>query len=177
MFHYAIFGSTEGEIPANHRFSAVTLFGHCRLKRPTLAQRLQNVRSKGTARKRSWFDRLAGSDRGLIMTIFGATEVEAPTLMEEYSAMRSMFAAGTLRIDECQSLAERLGADEEWAALTVFGVCTTTQAKRARQAKALDAGVKAGLISREHRLQLDELITAPTGTAAAVLARLAAQPA
>ncbi len=175
MFHYTVFGATSGEI-APTGFSALTVFGAAELRRPTLARRILHLRNKPTDTSRSWIQRIRDDDRGLLITVFGATEIHRPTLMEEYSALRSLIAASDLSPEACRQLLEQLLSGEkqdDWATFTLFGACSTVEAKPARETKALDAAERAGMITHDHRRRLDDLIGAAEPTVIDALGRLA----
>ncbi len=174
MFHLTFFAANEGEISPSD-FTSVTFMGATELKRPTMAQRIMRLRGE-RQRKRGWYERLMGRSRGLILTAFGITELHRPSLMEEYSAMRSLIASGALTPAELNQLLERLlagGARDEWLTLTFFGACGEATFKRERQLKALNAGHNTGQINSEHLNQLRDVIDAPVATSAAVIGRLA----
>lgn len=178
MFHFTIFAANEGEISPSD-FTSVTFFGVCKLKRPTMAQRIMRQRLEST-RKVRWYERVFGSSRGLILTVFGATELIRPSLMEEYASMRSLVSSGSMNATELNRHLERIlagGARDEWLTLTFFGACVDGSIKPGKQLKALDAGRKAGLISDRHHSQLRDVIDAPVTTSAALLGRMAGEPA
>jgi hypothetical protein len=174
-FHYAIFGSTEGDITAE-RFSALTLFGATFLRRPTLAQRIQDLRA-GRIERPGLLRRLAGTDRGLILTLFGATEIRSPTVIEEYTALRNLVQSGSMTAAECRDLLNRVDLRDNYVAFTLFGACTSGRLARNKQLKALEASEKAGVLDGDERRTLTDLIDAPLATSADVLGRLIARPA
>jgi hypothetical protein len=178
MFHITVFAANEGEISPSD-FTSVTFMGVAELKRPTMAQRIMRIRSE-RQRKRGWYERLMGRSRGLILTIFGITELQRPSLMEEYSAMRSLISSGAVTSAEFGQLLERLlagGARDEWLTLTFFGACGEASWKREKQIKALNAGHNTGQLSSTHLNQLRGIIDAPVATSAALIGRLAMEPA
>ena len=178
MFHLTIFAANEGEISPSD-FTSVTFLGACDLKRPTMAQRIMRLRSKRNRGTR-WYERILGTSRGLILTIFGVTELHRPSLMEEYASMRSLISSGSMTPPELRQCLDRIlagGARDDWLTLTLFGVCCEGKFKLEAQLKALDAGCKTGLISDDHHRQLRDVIAAPVTTTAALLGRLAAEPA
>ena len=175
MFHYSIFAAADGDLPSKG-FTALTLCGFSRLRQPTLAQRIQD-RQRIRTRKRSWLERISGSDRGTVLTVFGITEIVEPTLVEEYAALRSLVASGAIAPDAIRAVLDDVGARDDWVAMTLVGICTRSKASRQKQVKALDSAEKSGLIPQNHRQQLDGLIGSPTTAAAGVLGRLATAPA
>jgi hypothetical protein len=173
MFHCTIFAGTEAQMPADG-FSAFTFFGVAELKRPTLAQRAM-TKERTPPRRRRWWDSLSGRHQNSIVTVFGATELTKPTLMEEYSALRGLLTTGAIGKEELtrrlRTLHER-DADTDLSTLTLFGIFEDSTPGRAKQVKALASGAKAGLIPEEHRRRLDEVADAPRSTGIQVLGDL-----
>ncbi len=178
MYHYTFFGATEGSITTDG-FSSICIFGYCRLVRPTLAERILQERHKPSQEQpKSWFEQMSTSDRGFVLTVFGGTEIVPPTLMEEYAALRNLLESGSVSQAECRNLTETLlrgQRKDEWLTLTAFAACTKSRQSRGKELKALEAGERAGRISKAHRSQLDGLIGAPESTVADVLGQLATQ--
>ena len=179
MLQYTIFGGSDGQI-APRGFSAVTLYGYSRLTRPTLAQRILNLKQGPPPKPKSWWERAGRSDRALILTVFGMTEIINPTLMEEYSALRSLLATDAVTPDECRELTLRIlrgDGKDDFITFTVFGACYTKKHPRSAEEQALDAAESAGAIPRAHRVRLGLAVGAPPSTVVDVLSQLAAEPA
>jgi hypothetical protein len=162
VFHLTLFGGTEGEI-APSGFTALTAFGGAELRRPTLAAQLLHLKSS-RQRPRRWWDRVLGSDKNLILTLFGGTVLQAPTLVEEYAAMAGLLRSGAVQHAEFQQLLDQLhveAGDSPARTLTLFGACVTRHPSAARERKALEAAANSGSLTDRIRGALDRLIGAP----------------
>jgi hypothetical protein len=176
MFHLTLFAGTEGEIPPAG-FTAFTAFGGAELRRPTLASQLLHLKNRGH-RRPSRLARLLGTDKNLIMTVFGGTVLLAPTLIEEYSALQGLLRSGTVSGDECTALLDRLAADDGDPSLcrtvTLFGACVTRHPSAAKERKALEAATKAGAVTNAIRRALDEIVGSPPAARVRALGHLVA---
>lgn len=174
MFHVTLFAGTEGEIPPAG-FTALTVFGGSELRRPTLASQLLYLKHRNARAKRRWA-RLMGTDKNLILTLFGVTVLLAPTVIEEYTALSGLMRSGTLSHDECSALLDRLAADDSEASicrtLTLFGGCVTRHPSAAKERKALEAASKTGAVSSAIRQALDEIVGAPPAAKVRALGHL-----
>jgi hypothetical protein len=175
MIHLTLFGGTDAEI-APGTFTAFTMFGGAELKRPTLAQRImQRRREKG--RKLGFRERWFGRDRSLVITIFGGTDILAPTIMEEYAALRNLVQSGVLSKAECRDLIQEIasGDDErgEISRITFCGGCGFESPKPKIEHRALDAAESARIINAQTRRELEKAIGCPSNTAASVVAAVA----
>ena len=176
MFHLTLFAGTEGEIPPVG-FTALTVFGGAELRRPTLASQLLYLKNR-RERKRSRWARLLGTDKNLVLTIFGATVLLAPTLVEEYSALAGLIRTGALTPEECLSLLDQNSLEGGESAicrtLTIFGGCMTRRPSAAKERKALDTAAKTGSVTDRIRAALDDIIGSPPDAKARALGHLAA---
>lgn len=176
MFHFTIFGASEARMPPRGLF-CITICGATVLRRPTLAQRILN-RELDPPQNTSWFKRVTDSSRNAALTLFGATEVELPTLMEEYSSLCSLIATHALDRSELAGQLRAIAAQdraEDITTVTLFGAFEQTRPSAKKQLKALANGEKAGLIPPSHRQRLDEVADAPPATSIAALGDLVAE--
>lgn len=113
MLQICLFGSYEGQLPANKRLF-FTMFGACELRRPTLARRLIEAQGADLAKERR--------PRCAVITVFGATEIKVPTLAEEFIDLQEAIRSGVLSSNSLDQLAGRLaGAESESVfSLTLF---------------------------------------------------------
>lgn len=172
MIHLTLFGGTESEI-APGTFTAFTMFGGAELKRPTLAQRImQRRRDKG--RKLGFRERWFGRDRSVVITIFGGTDILAPTIMEEYAALKNLVQSGVLSRTECRDLVQEIasGDDErgEISRVTFCGACGFASPKAKVEHRALAAAESARIISSQTRRELEKAVGCPSSTTASVVA-------
>ena len=176
MFHVTLFAGTEGEIPPAG-FTSLTAFGGAELRRPTLASQLLDLKNRGYRKPTRWA-RFMGTDKNLILTVFGATVLLAPTVVEEYAALAGLMRSGTLSPGECTALLDRLAANDGEPSicrtLTLFGVCVTRHPSAAKERKALEAASKTGAVSSAIRRALDEIVGSPPGAKARALGHLVA---
>ncbi|MCC6785885.1 MAG: hypothetical protein IT457_23760 [Planctomycetes bacterium] len=178
MFHFCLFAGTEGEMPPAG-MTAITIFGGSELRRPTLAREIGAWRARrGMPRSRwRW---LFGSDENLIVTIFGATCVVEPTLVEEYAAMASLVRSGQVTGEELPSLLDglesQIGGRDSYRTLTLFGGCVVRRRSPSRERKALDAAVANGGLDHRTRSWLETLVEAPRGVRWRALGELVANP-
>jgi hypothetical protein len=179
VFHLTVFGATEGEVsPAG--FTAFTLFGGAELRRPTLATQLVHLKNRPQGTPSAW-DRILGTDKNLVVTVFGATVLTAPTLIEEYSALAGLVRAGTLTTADCGALLDDVvaqGHDAGWCrTLTLFGSCVTRYPSAERERKALDVATRTGAVSATVRGALEAVIGAPRQARTRALQQLVLHPA
>ena len=163
MFHLTIFSGTEGELaPANT--TAVTFFGGAGLRGPTVAQQLLHFRAQ-RARKPSRWAWLAGSEDNLVITIFGATAIQEPTVTEEYTALASVVRSGQIAKEELPSLLDafeaHIGSRGALRTFTLFGACTVSPLKAAKEREAIDSAARNGIIDPRARKGLEALVEAP----------------
>ena len=174
MFHLTLFGHGAGDLPL-HGCTSLTVFGYLALRRPTLAQRLLD-RHAARSRRRSRLRRLLGLDRNLLVTIFGCTEIETPTLAEEYAALRKVLATGAISADECRAIAAELITSGDGArgygTFTLLGACMEERPSAKKQRAALAA---AGLRDAE-RAELEGLVGLSDPVATEALLRAAGVP-
>jgi len=175
MFHITMFGGTEGVLPVSD-FVSLTFFGGTELKRPTLAQRMLRLRDLRRQAPSAW-RRIFQFDKNVIVTIFGSTEIYAPTVMDEYADLRRVIASGVLAPDEGRQLlaelADRGGAHDLFSAITLFGGCSVETPKPAEERKALESGRQAGLIGDREHAVLDQVIGRSESAIASALGQLA----
>lgn len=171
---FTVFGSAEAEI-APIGFTAFTMYGYTKLKRPTLAQRVMQKRRQRQQTQPSRLDVLMGRDRSMVITLFGGTDIVAPTLVEEYSALRNLLQSGSITKDECRGLIQGLSlADEsEISRFTMFGACNYSKPTLKAERKALEAAEDLGTITATVRHQLVEAIGAADVAVAGIVARAA----
>src|SRR5688572_15738960 len=148
MFHLTIFGASAVDMaPAG--FFCVSLFGHTAVQRPTLARRVLHLRARGNQEPPAW-RRLLGTDRNTVFTLFGATEILVPTLLEEYAALRRLVATRAIAADECRMhldlIAQGHGQRELYTSLTLFGFCGESRPSANKERKALEAAFKNGAL-------------------------------
>ena len=179
VFHLTLFGATEGEVsPAG--FTALTVFSGAELRRPTLATQLVHMKNRLQTKPRAW-DRILGTDKNLVLTVFGATVLTAPTLIEEYSALAGLLRAGTLTSADCGRLLDDLaaqGSETGWCrTLTLFGACVTRYPSADRERKALDVASRTGAVTATVRNALETVIGAPRQAKTRALQQLVLQPA
>lgn len=175
MFHLTIFGASAVDMaPAG--FFCVSLFGHTAVQRPTLARRVLHLRARGN-REPSPLSRLLGTDRNTVFTVFGATEILVPTLVEEYAALKRLIATRTIGADECRMhldlIAQGHGHRDLYTSLTVFGMCSESRPSANKERKALDAAIHTGVIEERHRQELGAMIGAPEPSVVEGLGRIA----
>ena len=175
MVHCTLFGYTEAEI-APVEFTAFTMCGFSSLRRPTLAQRIMHRYRRETHPPRK-MDRWLGRNRSMVITFFGAVEISAPTLMEEYSGLRNLVASGAIERTECRRILDGLARgddpDAEFSRVTLFGACIQQPPNVKQEDKALRAGEAAGLLPTEIRRELAQAIGCPEATAVGILGKLA----
>lgn len=173
MFHFTMFGDTQGEMPLSG-LTALTLFGGSELTRPTLAQRLMHLR--GAPPRQSRWRRLLGLERNLVVTLFGATIVRVPTVIEEFAALRALLDSGAVAAAECRDLLQRLGSsqslDEFCTCITLFGAATQRRPTDKQERKALQNARASGMLSEDECSQLDRVIASPTPVVCDVLGRM-----
>ena len=146
MFAYSIFSYSQAAATAR-AFSAFSLFGYLELKAPTLAERaIEEERRAGEPGRKSLLDRLAAPDRGIVLTIFGGSEIVLPTLAEEYTALKSLVDSGRIRLDQLDGWLARLDEGLSWAAITLFGSCTIRRGEARDEQEALDRALRSGAI-------------------------------
>jgi len=176
VFHVTLFAGTEGEIPPAG-FTALTAFGGAELKRPTLASQLLHLKYRAQRKPTRWA-KLMGTDKNLILTVFGATVLLAPTVVEEYTALTGLMQSGAMTPGECATLLDRLSSDEGESSLcrtlTLFGGCVTRHPSAAKERKALDAAAKAGALSTAVRQALDAIVGSPPAAKVRALGHLVA---
>ena len=174
-----MFGGTEGEISPS-AFTALTAFGGAELKCPTLASQLLYLKSC-TERSPTFWERLTGSDRNLVITLFGGTVLIAPTLVEEYASLSGVIRTGVLSQAECDQLMDRYLANSgEYTVcrtLTLFGACVTRHPSASKERKVLESATRAGTVSSRLRESLEQLVGAPPQAKARGLGNLAINPA
>jgi hypothetical protein len=163
MFHLTIFSGTEGELaPANT--TVFTFFGGADLRGPTIAQQLLHFRAQ-RARKPSRWAWLLGAEDNLVITIFGATTIREPTVAEEYTALAAVVRSGQIAKEELPGLLDayqaHTGSRGVLRTLTLFGACTVSPLKAAKERKALDSAVENGAIDPRARRSLEALVEAP----------------
>lgn len=163
MFHLTLFSCTEGEMTPSG-LTAVTLFGSCELRRPTLAREIQHYRAT-QGRPKSLWGWLVGSEENLVATLFGATEIIEPTVADEYAALTGLLQSRQVAREEIGSLLDMLesksGGRSTYRSLTLFGACISRRKKAAYERKALDAAVESRGIDARTRSWLDTLVEAP----------------
>ncbi len=133
MVKITIFGGYEGRLNFGNEFY-FTLFGGCELVRPTLARQLvaqRQIERDTPARKNTpgWRGD-PGGDRSLypnrqrpfFFTMFGNTEIKAPTLAEEFIDLREAISSGTLTVEDWdRSLADLARPEGSIGSFTLFG--------------------------------------------------------
>jgi hypothetical protein len=175
MFHLTMFGASAVDMaPAG--FFCVSLFGHTSVQRPTLARRVLFQRARA-GREPSALQRLFGSDRNTVFTVFGATEILVPTLVQEYAALRRLVGSRSIGAEECRMHLDVLaqgGAERDlYTSLTLFGYCGVTRPSQNRERKALEAAVQNGTIEPRTREELAAMIGAPEPAVIDGLGRIA----
>src|SRR5690606_25804998 len=164
MFLYSIFGGSDGELPTRG-FTVFTLFGGTAVRRPTLAQELQDARRRAATPPRRagprLLDRLRGGDRGMIVTIFGGCEIKAPTLADEYLELRGLIESGAMTPGEVRDWIDRIAARTDWVTISLFDATWFEQVPRRKQVEALEAHERSGLLPPAHRRKLEELVGVP----------------
>jgi hypothetical protein len=173
MIHLTAFGYTEAEIaPAG--FTAFTIYGYTKLKRPTLAQRIMQ-RRRARQQAPSKMDTFLGRDRSMVITLFGGTEIGSPTLIEEYAALRNLMKSGGITKAECLDLIEGLAESDQSdiSRITIFGGCGYESPSPKEEKKALDAAEDAGMITSSTRRELAEAIGSREPALAGIVARAA----
>ena len=175
MFHLTMFGASAVDMaPAG--FFCVSIFGHTAVQRPTLARRVLFQRARGN-REPSALQRLLGSDRNTVFTVFGATEILVPTLVQEYAALRRLVASRAIGVEECRMhldlLAQGQGDRDLYTSLTLFGYCGVTRPSQNKERKALEAAVNNGTVEARAKDELAAMIGAPDPTVIEGLGRVA----
>ncbi len=174
MFAYSIFSYSQAAATAR-AFSAFSLFGYLELKAPTLAERaIEEERRAGEPGRKSLLDRLAAPDRGIVLTIFGGSEIVLPTLAEEYTALKSLVDSGRIRLDQLDAWLARLDEGLSWAAITLFGSCTIRRGEARDEQEALDRALRSGAIPAQHHSVLTGLIGATDSSVARTLGSMLA---
>lgn len=172
--NFTIFGVTETEISGSG-FTSLTMFGGTELRRQTLAERIMNL-SKTAGRKPSAWEKLAGTDRPTVITLFGITTIVSPTIIEEYSAVRNLLNSGAITKEECMAMVASISngnADKEITTVTLFGGCGFETVNEKKQRKALELAEKAGSITPTVKEELAQAIGCPDRTAVSIVARVA----
>ena len=111
-----------------------------------------------------------------MITLFGATAIVSPTIIEEYSALRSLLESGSITKEECMALAGSLAsgdAEEDINRVTLFGACGFETVAEEKQSKALEFAERSGAISRHTREELSQAIGCPDRAATSIVARVA----
>ncbi len=171
---FTIFGASEAEITSSG-FTSVTLFGGTELRRQTVAERIMRRRAVA-GRKPGIWESLVGRDRPLAITFFGVTNIVSPTIIEEYSAVRSLLESGTITGEECMALVGSLASPdsrEEITRVTLFRGCGIGPVSEKKQRKALDVAERSGAISSRTRGELEQAIGCPDRAATSIVARAA----
>ncbi|MCA8956396.1 MAG: hypothetical protein KDC87_10005 [Planctomycetes bacterium] len=175
MFHFTAFGATQTRVPPGG-FTALTLFGGAEIRLPTLAERIVHRRRQRTVEPSRW-DRWLGRDQGIVVTLFGGTGLIAPTLVEEYAALRNLVQSGVVPRDECRALLEDLmgssAGSQEISRWTLFGGSSLESPSAKTETKSLQAAEQAGVITPEIRRDLAQAIGCPMHTAAEIVSRAA----
>ena len=172
--NFNIFGISEAEITTSG-FTSLTIFGGTELRRQTVAERIMRRRAGG-GRKPGLWERLVGRDRPLAITVCGITTIVSPTIIEEYSAVRSLLDSGTITVEECRALVGSLASPdsrEEITMVTLFGGCGFETVSEKKQRKALDLAERSGAISSRTRGELEQAIGCPDRAATGIVARAA----
>src|SRR5262249_10332061 len=174
MFHLTLFGGGAGELPVSD-FISVTVFGGTELRRPTLARRLLHLKSMRQAAPSIW-RRVFQIDKNIIVTLFGGTEILTPTVLEEYADLRRVLASGALTSDECRQLLNELARDGEgqdlYSAVTLFGGCSVERPSEDEERKALQLGLRTGLITERERETLDGAVGRSEPALAGIMGQL-----
>lgn len=173
MFHFTMFGGTEGEMPAAG-LTALTVFGSSELTRPTLAQRMMRLRTAPPSHSR--WRRLLGFERNMVVTVFGATVVRAPTLIEEFAALRALLDSGSIDAAECRDLLQRLASmqppEDFFTSFTLFAATTQQRPTEKQERKALQNARASGMLTDGECAQLDRVIASPTPVVCELLGRM-----
>ena len=143
---------------------------------PSLVARPWPNGSCGGARSPGILQTLVGRDRPLAITFFGVTNIVSPTIIEEYSAVRSLLDSGTITVEECRALVGSLASPdsrEEITMVTLFGGCGFETVSEKKQRKALDLAERSGAISSRTRGELEQAIGCPDRAATGIVARAA----
>jgi len=135
MVKITIFGSYEGRLNLDNEFY-FTLFGGCELVRPTIARQLVAKRQterntpKPAGKRADWCGDVMGSGltcnpnrrRPFFFTMFGSTEIKAPTLAEEFIDLREAISSGVLTMEDwSRSLADLSRPEGSIGSFTLFG--------------------------------------------------------
>jgi len=131
MIQVTIFGGTDGRLRFDKALY-LTLFGGCDLLYPTAAR--QVLAERQTQRDIKAFDEKPIASRimdtnprpkrrkPIFLTIFGSTEIKAPTLVAEFIDLRETLNSGLLTLDEWdRALADLSRSDWSVASFTLFG--------------------------------------------------------
>jgi hypothetical protein len=173
MFHYTMFSGTEARMSSTG-FTALTLFGAATLRRPTMAQRILD-RDRATERAESWWQRMTDPNRNVVVTMFGGTTLLHATLMEEYSALRSLVSTGAMPSDQVTRRMREILAtnqDIDVTSITLFGGFVDSRPSRSKQLEALDEGERAGLLPSQHYRRLTDVIDAVPSAGLEVIGEL-----
>ena len=165
---------SEAEITTSG-FTSVTLLGGTEFRRQTVVERIMRRRA-GNERKPGFWERLVGRDRPLAITVCGITTFVSPTIIEEYSAVRSLLDSGTITVEECRALVGSLASPDSWEEITMvtlFGGCGFETVSEKKQRKALELAERSGAISSRTRGELEQAIGCPDRAATGIVARTA----
>lgn len=112
-----------------------------------------------------------------MITLFGATEILSPTLMEDYAALRNLVVSGVVTKEDCLQLIEDLASCEDAGSdvsrVTLFGACCSESPTEELERRAIDSAERAQVITRETGDELSQLIGCPSGASAGMIARVA----
>ncbi len=160
MFHLTMFSGTEAALQPGAA-TVLTLFGATVLSAPTLALRLSHYAQR-RQQKATTMDVLLGRDRSMFVTLFGATEVLLPSLVDEYAALQQMVAQTPSHRTQLRELANELAHSQDCglrlSTLTLFGGCSIKRPSAKRQAAALERAQKTGEIDAPLRAALERLV-------------------
>ncbi len=111
MIQFCIFGGHEGMLAPSGRLY-VTIFGGCELTKPTFA-RLLAAQRRGESSGRNW---------SFFLTLFGATELKCPTLVDEYLDLISAVRSGLLTFEQWDQSTALLNdtRDQYYTSFTLF---------------------------------------------------------
>ncbi|MCP4593875.1 MAG: hypothetical protein GY842_24335 [bacterium] len=91
MLQWCMFGGYDGQFGSEAK-TCFTMFGACELCRPTMARELLTLRGDDGASR--------PPGKKFIITIFGGTDINCPTLTEEFIDLREAVRSGALDLNQ-----------------------------------------------------------------------------
>ncbi len=190
MVHFSMFGGTETLLSPN-LWMCVTIFAGTELKRPTMARQILNIKQRLRAGlpvepRTAGFSlaRFGGGQRSAVprrsrcfcLTLFGATELQCPTLAEEFVDLKSLLGSEGITPDEWRVAMPLLAEEDggvDFVTVTMFGGFGVEYPSRKEEVEKLEEHLELGLLSQSERDSLARLTSYAPKDARAMLRQMA----